>query len=71
MHRQQNGDVQEWHIGDYGAIYYDRFREHENGLEHKTAEFVGGSRHTSYRKVIGALNIQAPRITLASRLVDH
>ena len=30
-----NGDVQEWHIGDYGAIYYDGFREHENGLEHK------------------------------------
>ena len=27
-----NGDVQEWHIGDYGAIYYDGFREHENGL---------------------------------------
>ena len=39
MHRQQNGDVQEWHIGDYGAIYYDGFREHENGLEHKT---IGG-----------------------------
>ena len=35
-----NGDVQEWHIGDYGAIYYDGFREHENGLEHKATRGI-------------------------------